>query len=77
MDFTVTAASLSTLPVVEIPSVISAGGDEESSGSNTATVRLLLGLLTHSEQDGLCRLIQSYSALPPSAQIVPVSGKPN
>lgn len=29
------AASLSVLPVLEIPSVISAGGGEESFGSNT------------------------------------------
>lgn len=68
------AVSLSTLPVVEIPSVISAGGGEESSGSNTATVSLLLDLLTRVERDGLCGQVQSYSTLPPCAQqvLVPV-----
>lgn len=48
------AVSLSALPVLEIPSVISAGGGEESSGSNTVTVSLLLDLLTHVKRDGLC-----------------------
>ena len=52
-DFSTEASSLSVWPVVKIPSVISADGGEESSGSNSVTVSLLLDLLTHVECDGL------------------------
>lgn len=48
------AASLSALAFLEILSAISAGVGEESSGSNTVTVSLLLDLHTHVEHDVLC-----------------------
>lgn len=48
------AASLSALAFLETWSAISAGVGEESSGSNTVTVSLLLDLHTHVEHDVLC-----------------------
>lgn len=48
------AASLSAVAFRETPAVISAGGGEESAGSNTITGGLLLDLHTHVEHNVLC-----------------------